>query len=140
MSDAMELCPLADVAPDSSRRIDVNGHRIVLVRVGDDLYAIGDRCTHADVSLSEGEVDLDECTVECPRHGSEFSLETGEPLSLPAIKPSVSPIGGELSAGGRSLCRRASRGRRPDAPLAPSPRAPREPAQRPARGAVQSGR
>ena len=48
---------------------------------------IGDRCTHADVSLSEGEVDVDACTIECPKHGSEFSLETGEAITLPAIKP-----------------------------------------------------
>jgi len=47
----------------------------------------GDRCTHGDVSLSGGIVDPDECTLECPKHGSEFSLETGEALSLPALKP-----------------------------------------------------
>ena len=48
---------------------------------------IGDQCSHADVSLSEGEVDVDECTIECPKHGSEFALETGEALTLPALKP-----------------------------------------------------
>ena len=87
MSDAVELCPLADVAPDSSRRIDIDGHRIVLVRLGDDLYAIGDRCTHADVSLSEGDLDADELAIECWKHGSLFSLETGEALTMPATQP-----------------------------------------------------
>ena len=48
---------------------------------------IGDRCSHADYSLSEGEVWEDEREIECPQHGSMFSLETGEPKSLPATKP-----------------------------------------------------
>jgi 3-phenylpropionate/trans-cinnamate dioxygenase ferredoxin subunit len=57
------------------------------VRLDDDLYAIGDRCTHQDVSLSEGEVDRDERTLECWKHGSAFSLLDGEPTSLPAVRP-----------------------------------------------------
>ena len=69
-----------------ARRVDVDGVRLCLVRIGDRVHAIGDRCTHADVSLSGGEVDVDACTIECPKHGSEFSLETGDALSLPAVK------------------------------------------------------
>jgi 3-phenylpropionate/trans-cinnamate dioxygenase ferredoxin component len=81
------VCRFDDVAPDSTRRVDVEGHRIALVRVGDDLYAIGDRCSHANISLSEGEIDAEERTLECWKHGSEFSLETGEALTLPATRP-----------------------------------------------------
>ena len=58
-----------------------------LVRIGDDFHAIGDTCSHADFSLSEGTVDTDECTIECWKHGSAFSLRTGEPESLPATRP-----------------------------------------------------
>jgi 3-phenylpropionate/trans-cinnamate dioxygenase ferredoxin subunit len=76
-----------DVAPDTAKRFDVDGHRIAIVRCGDDFYAIGDTCTHADYSLSEGEVDCDERTVECWKHGALFSLETGEALTLPATRP-----------------------------------------------------
>ena len=79
--------PFESLDDGAARRVDVDGHRLCLVRIGDDVYAIGDRCTHADVSLSEGEVDADECTIECPKHGSEFSLRTGEALSLPAVRP-----------------------------------------------------
>ena len=68
-------------------RFDVGPHRIALIRIGDDFYAIGDRCSHADFSLSEGEVYPDECTIECWKHGSTFSLVTGEPTTLPATKP-----------------------------------------------------
>lgn len=56
-----------------------------MFRVEDDVYAIGDRCTHAEASLSEGEVF--DGAVECPRHGSEFDLKTGSPASLPATTP-----------------------------------------------------
>ena len=48
---------------------------------------IGDMCSHANVSLSEGEVWCDEREIECPKHGSTFSLATGEPLTLPATQP-----------------------------------------------------
>jgi len=61
-------------------------HRICLVRIGGEVYAIGDTCSHADVSLSEGEIWADACEIECPKHGSSFSLRTGEPQSLPATR------------------------------------------------------
>lgn len=86
MTDA-RLCAVSDVEPGTARRFDVDGHRIALVRIGDDFYAIGDRCSHADVSLSEGDVLVDDIEVECWKHGSTFDLKTGEPQSLPATKP-----------------------------------------------------
>jgi 3-phenylpropionate/trans-cinnamate dioxygenase ferredoxin subunit len=51
------------------------------------VHAIGDTCSHAEVSLAEGIVDADECALECWKHGSLFSLETGEALTLPASRP-----------------------------------------------------
>jgi 3-phenylpropionate/trans-cinnamate dioxygenase ferredoxin subunit len=83
----MRLCDLDELVDGGARRFDVDGRALSVVRIGDDVYAIGDRCSHADVSLSGGEVDAEECSIECPKHGSGFSLETGEPLSLPALKP-----------------------------------------------------
>jgi 3-phenylpropionate/trans-cinnamate dioxygenase ferredoxin subunit len=81
------VCSLDQLAPDSSARFDVAGHRVALVRIGDDVYAIGDRCSHADVSLAEGEIDAGDKSIECWKHGSSFSLETGQPNCLPATKP-----------------------------------------------------
>ena len=81
------LGPLADLPSGTARRYEVAGHRIAVVRLGDDVYALGDRCSHADVSLAEGEIDEDERTLECWKHGSEFDLETGEALTLPATRP-----------------------------------------------------
>jgi 3-phenylpropionate/trans-cinnamate dioxygenase ferredoxin subunit len=88
VSGSVVLCAVDDMKSGEARRFDdVEGHRIALVRIGDDFYAIGDRCSHADYSLSEGDVWEDDREIECPKHGSTFSLETGEPQSLPATKP-----------------------------------------------------
>ena len=81
------LCAVDELAPATAKRFDVGPHRIALVRIEDDFYAIGDTCSHADFSLSEGEVNLEERTLECWKHGSAFNLLTGEPESLPATKP-----------------------------------------------------
>jgi 3-phenylpropionate/trans-cinnamate dioxygenase ferredoxin subunit len=77
---------LDDIAPGSAKRFDIGKHRVAVVRCDDDVYAIGDTCTHADFSLSEGEVYCEEREIECWKHGSTFSLITGEPQSLPATK------------------------------------------------------
>ena len=87
MGERVVLCRRDDIAPGQARRFDVGPHRIAIVRVDDDFYAIGDRCSHEDYSLAEGEVWADERELECPRHGSTFDLTTGAPCSLPATKP-----------------------------------------------------
>ena len=81
----VEVAPLADLPDGRGVRVEAAGHRIALFRIEDSVYAVGDRCSHAEASLAEGEVVDTE--VECPRHGSEFSLVTGEPGSLPATRP-----------------------------------------------------
>ncbi len=87
MSTVARICSVSDLEPGQARRYDVGEHRLALVRIGDDFYAVGDRCTHADFSLAEGEVLADDLEIECWKHGSTFSLTTGEPQSLPATKP-----------------------------------------------------
>ena len=68
------LCRLDDLTDGGARRFDVDGRSLAVVRIGDDVYAIGDRCSHANISLSEGDVDCDERELECWKHGSTFSL------------------------------------------------------------------
>jgi 3-phenylpropionate/trans-cinnamate dioxygenase ferredoxin component len=87
VGDFVRVCGRGDVAPGSARRFDVAGRCIAIVRIGDDFYAIGDTCSHADYSLSEGDLWEDEKEIECPKHGSTFSLLTGEPQTLPATQP-----------------------------------------------------
>jgi 3-phenylpropionate/trans-cinnamate dioxygenase ferredoxin subunit len=87
MGERVGLCAIDELEPGTAKRFDVGKHRIALVRIGDDFYAIGDTCSHADFSLSDGDVLSEELEIECWKHGSTFSLTTGEPQSLPATKP-----------------------------------------------------
>ena len=87
MSVIERIGALADLPDGTARRVEVGDHAVAVVRIGDDVYAIGDRCSHQNISLSEGEVDGDSKQIECWKHGSAFSLETGEPESLPATTP-----------------------------------------------------
>jgi nitrite reductase/ring-hydroxylating ferredoxin subunit len=84
MPETVLLCRTDALSSGQARRFDVAGHRIALVRAQDEFYAIADRCSHEDYSLAEGEVWVDEREIECPRHGSTFDLQTGNPCSLPA--------------------------------------------------------
>ena len=86
MTASTVICGLDDLVDGAGRRFDVAGHRLAVVRLSDDVYVIGDQCTHQDFSLAEGEVDADTCHIECWKHGSEFSLTTGEPDVLPATR------------------------------------------------------
>jgi 3-phenylpropionate/trans-cinnamate dioxygenase ferredoxin subunit len=85
VSTRIRVASLTDLPDGRGVRADVAGHRIALFRFGETVHAIGDRCSHAEASLAEGEVF--DGAVECPRHGSEFDLTTGEPSSFPATKP-----------------------------------------------------
>lgn len=66
-------------------RIEKNGESICVARVGDQVFAIGDTCSHADASLAEG--DITDFKIECWLHGAEFDLRTGEALTPPATAP-----------------------------------------------------
>jgi 3-phenylpropionate/trans-cinnamate dioxygenase ferredoxin subunit len=85
MGDWVKIAPLADLPDGRGVRVDAAGHRIALFRVGDGVYALGDRCSHAEASLAEGGVYDTE--VECPRHGATFDLATGAAETLPATRP-----------------------------------------------------
>lgn len=87
MSAGHRLAALDELADGAAQRFDVDGHRLAVVRIGQQAYVIGDRCTHQDISLAEGDVDVDTCHIECWKHGSSFSLETGVPDVLPATRP-----------------------------------------------------
>ncbi len=82
------LCRTDEVPEGEVRRFEVGTHEIALVNLGDEGFsAVGDICSHAHYFLHEGEVDTDLSTIECPRHGSTFDLESGKPRSLPATAP-----------------------------------------------------
>ena len=81
------VCALGDIESGSARKFAVDGVDVAVVRIDDDVYALSDICSHANVSLSDGEVWCDERELECPKHSSTFSLVTGEPQTLPAPQP-----------------------------------------------------
>jgi 3-phenylpropionate/trans-cinnamate dioxygenase ferredoxin component len=87
MPEPVRLCGREDLQSGTARRFDVGELRLAAVRIGEDYFVVGDRCSHEDYSLSEGEVLEDECEIECWKHGSTFDLRTGSPCSLPATKP-----------------------------------------------------
>jgi 3-phenylpropionate/trans-cinnamate dioxygenase ferredoxin subunit len=81
-----KICAFDELEPNAAVKVEIDGVPIVVVRdAAGDVFAIGDTCTHGDISLSEGFVEDD--TVECWAHGSKFSLRTGKPLNLPAYEP-----------------------------------------------------
>jgi 3-phenylpropionate/trans-cinnamate dioxygenase ferredoxin subunit len=87
MSEAVTVAKSSDLASGESKRVVVGSRKIALVRIDDEFFAVDDTCSHEDYSLSEGEVWVDECEIECPQHGSTFDLRTGAACSLPATKP-----------------------------------------------------
>ncbi|TFB76257.1 non-heme iron oxygenase ferredoxin subunit [Cryobacterium glaciale] len=83
---ATKICALDELEVNQAVKVEIDGVAIALVRdAAGDVFAIGDTCTHGDISLSEGFVEGQ--TLECWAHGSMFSLTTGKPLSLPAYDP-----------------------------------------------------
>jgi 3-phenylpropionate/trans-cinnamate dioxygenase ferredoxin subunit len=86
MSDRWVLaCPVDEVPEPGAKYVQLDGTPISIVRSEGAVYAIYDICSHAEVSLSEGEVEGK--TIECWLHGSCFDLVTGNPTGLPATKP-----------------------------------------------------
>ncbi len=78
-------CAVSDVPAEGALRVMMAGRPVCVARSGGEVYAIYDVCSHAEVALSEGEVD--DGTVECWLHGSRFDLRTGKPTGLPATRP-----------------------------------------------------
>ncbi len=85
MTSWSKACPLADLPDGEAVAVEVDGEPLCLVRAQGQVYAIRDNCSHADIPLSEGEVEG--TTVECWLHGSRFDLTTGKPIGLPATEP-----------------------------------------------------
>lgn len=83
MTDFIVACRLAEVPLNGAVHVDVDGTPIAIAHTSEGVFAIRDVCSHADVRLSEGEVD--DCAIECWLHGSQFDLRTGSPMTLPAI-------------------------------------------------------
>jgi 3-phenylpropionate/trans-cinnamate dioxygenase ferredoxin subunit len=83
---AVRICAVEDIKLGKAIRVKIGEDAIAIVRTkADQVYALNDKCSHGEISLSEGFVDNE--TIECWAHGAKFSLETGEALTLPAFEP-----------------------------------------------------
>ena len=80
----MTTLNLDELTPGKPKRIEVDGESVCVARIGDEVFAISDTCSHSDASLSEG--DITEYRIECWLHGAEFDLRTGVALTLPAVE------------------------------------------------------
>ena len=86
MSGFVRVCAVSELEEESAARFVVGGTPVCVARGGDgQFYALHDVCSHAEVALSEG--DVEGHTIECWLHGSRFDLRTGRPTGLPATKP-----------------------------------------------------
>ena len=86
MSEFIPVARETDVAPGEVKVVDADGKSLALGHCADGTWgAIDNVCTHDGGVLGEGE--LEDCMVECPRHGARFELATGEVRALPAVFP-----------------------------------------------------
>jgi 3-phenylpropionate/trans-cinnamate dioxygenase ferredoxin component len=85
MAELVKACALDDVTDGGALRVMIEGIPVAIVRSAGEVYAIQDVCSHANVALSEGEIE--DQTIECWLHGSRFDLVTGRPTGLPATVP-----------------------------------------------------
>ena len=81
----IRACSLSELSDESAIRVDLAGKPVCIARSGGEVFALSDVCSHADVALSEG--DVEDGQIECWLHGSLFDLRTGEPSGLPATRP-----------------------------------------------------
>ena len=76
---------LSELVQGKPVKVEKDGKTICVARVGDEVFAVDDTCSHSDASLSEG--DVTDFKIECWLHGAEFDLRTGEALTPPAVAP-----------------------------------------------------
>jgi 3-phenylpropionate/trans-cinnamate dioxygenase ferredoxin subunit len=83
---AIRICAVDDIKPGKAIRVKIGENAIAVVKTKDgEIRALDDKCSHGEISLSEGFIDNE--TIECWAHGAKFSLATGEALTLPAFEP-----------------------------------------------------
>ncbi len=79
------VCAVADLTDGQALGVEIDDEPVVVVYTEGEYFALRDVCSHAEVALSDGEIEG--CTLECWLHGSRFDLRTGKPLEPPAVEP-----------------------------------------------------
>ena len=87
----VRLCAVAEVPVGEARRFPLREGHVAIANLGPSGFrALDALCSHEHAWLDEGELDVEDATLECPKHGSVFDLETGAPKTLPAVLPVIS--------------------------------------------------
>jgi 3-phenylpropionate/trans-cinnamate dioxygenase ferredoxin component len=87
VSQWVQVARISEIPPGHAARVEIDEVPVAIFNVEGQFFAVDDTCSHQEASLSEGDLDLDRCAIECPLHGSAFDLQTGAVLSLPAVEP-----------------------------------------------------
>lgn len=90
ITDWITVGSASDVPPGHAARIEIDERPVAIFNVDGTFYCLDDTCSHAEASLSDGDLDFERCAIECPLHGSAFDLRTGAVLTLPATEPVAS--------------------------------------------------
>lgn len=85
MSDYQRVAAVDEIPPGGRLSVMLDGRGVLLLRAGDDFYAIEDICSHDGQPLTDGPLKGKE--IQCPRHGARFDITTGRPLCMPAVEP-----------------------------------------------------
>jgi 3-phenylpropionate/trans-cinnamate dioxygenase ferredoxin subunit len=83
----IRVASVGEIPVGGVKHVEIDGEEVAVINAGDHFYAISDVCSHEYALLSEGEVDVERGTIECPKHGSLFDYTTGRPVTLPAVLP-----------------------------------------------------
>jgi len=81
------VAKFSELESGTAHKVMVDGVPVAVVRIEDEVFAIADTCSHADISLSLGMVWCETKQIECIKHGSAFNLVTGQPDTFPATQP-----------------------------------------------------
>ena len=94
MATGVVVAKTTDIPAGEARRFEIDGRWVAVANLGPDGFrAVDAICSHQHAWLDEGEVDVEETTIECPLHGSTFSLDSGAVTCLPATQPvAVYPV------------------------------------------------
>ena len=87
VSEWVRVADAAEIEPETALRVEIDGVPVAIFNLDGEFHALDDTCSHAEASLSEGDLDPERCAIECPLHGSSFDLRTGDPITLPAVEP-----------------------------------------------------
>jgi 3-phenylpropionate/trans-cinnamate dioxygenase ferredoxin component len=79
----LEIAPASELPNGERLFLEIEGKAIVIFNIADQLFAVGDVCTHDDGPLGDG--DLEGYNIVCPRHGAEFDVRTGKVMQMPAV-------------------------------------------------------